>query len=275
MTEPRNEDLRPPTGSSFGVVVFSCGDLGVEVANRLSRLADVDAVTLVSAPYRHPRRSLARKIKHAYRMLGPVGLLRAIVGRVFGRRRTAPDDAVDSPKELAEEVSHLRFDQFSSRECLAAVDDLGVQLGVVAGTYILPKELFALPALGSINLHSGDATRYRGSAPGFWEMYNGEETVGITIHRVTDVLDGGAILAQQLFPLNPAPPGDPQGYLIRYRRQVLRPNGVRLLAETVARIRAGTVEERQQPAAEARTYRMPTFRETRELRRRVQQRRSV
>src|SRR5256885_4773918 len=65
------------------------------------------------------------------------------------------------------------------------------------------------------------------SAPGFWELYNGDSAVAITIHRVTTRLDAGHILRQETFPLDPAPAGDPIAYLERYRRQILRPQRVR------------------------------------------------
>jgi len=144
---------------------------------------------------------------------------------------------------------------------------------VVAYGHIIPPWMIELPRLGSINLHSGKAPEYRGAAPGFWELYNGEREVGITIHRVATALDAGDILLQETFPLDPAPAEDPLGYLERYRREVLRPNGVRLLAQTVAQIATGRVSERPQDPARAQTYRTPDYRAIRELRRRVAARR--
>jgi methionyl-tRNA formyltransferase len=144
---------------------------------------------------------------------------------------------------------------------------------VVAGTYILGETVFTIPRLGSVNLHSGKAPEYRGAAPGFWELYNGEREVGITIHRVATALDAGNILLQEAFPLDPMPPGDPLAYLERYRREVLQPNGVRLLVRAVADIASGRVHEQPQDPARARTYRTPDYRAIRELRRRVEARR--
>lgn len=146
-------------------------------------------------------------------------------------------------------------------------------LGVVAGTYVLKDAVFSIPRLGSINLHSGKAPEYRGAAPAFWELYNGEREVGITIHRVATALDAGDILLQKTFPLDPAPPGDPLEYLEGYREQVLRPNGISLIAHAVAQIANGTARAWPQDATRARTYRTPDYRALRELRRRVKARR--
>ena len=144
---------------------------------------------------------------------------------------------------------------------------------MVAGTYVLQESVFSIPRLGSINLHSGKAPEYRGAAPGFWELYNGEREVGITIHRVAAALDAGDILVQETFPLDPAPAGDPLDYLERFRAEVLRPNGVRLLVQAVTELARGTARPRAQDPARARTYRSPDHRAVRQLRRRVRTRR--
>ena len=78
-------------------------------------------------------------------------------------------------------------------------------LGVVVGAPILRTELFSLPRLGCINLHLGAAPEFRGSSPGFYELLEGVAEVGVTVHRVTDTLDGGNILLQERFPLDIAP----------------------------------------------------------------------
>ena len=135
--------------------------------------------------------------------------------------------------------------------------------------------MFSIPRLGAINLHSGKAPTYRGAAPAFWELFNGEHEVGITIHRVTAELDAGTILIQETFPLDPAPAGDPLAYLERYRAEVLEPHGIRLVAEAVGRIAAGTAVDTPQDTTQARTWRSPNHAAVRELRRRVRERRKA
>ena len=38
----------------FKVIVFTCGDLGIEVANRVVQLEGIAAVAVVQAPWRYP-----------------------------------------------------------------------------------------------------------------------------------------------------------------------------------------------------------------------------
>jgi methionyl-tRNA formyltransferase len=258
------------------VVVLTCGSLGIEVAARLRAIPGVGTVTVVSTPYRQRRRGVLGKLRHLYRMEGVPGLL-SLVRRKLISNGARPVGEVSPPadSDAASVTRHLRFNDFHDPDCLNALRVLEPDLGVVAGTYILKDSVFTVPRLGCINLHSGKAPEYRGAAPGFWELYNGESCVGLTIHRVTTRLDAGAILLQELFPLDPtARDGDPMDYLERYRREVLRPNGVRLLAEAVTSIVKDTVVERAQDPSAGRVYRTPDYRAVKELRRRVKERRS-
>jgi len=255
---------------SLGVVVLSCGDLGDEVARELGRAPGVARVTCVTAPYTRTPLSLVGRVRHVYRTQGPAGLLAVLAAKLRGSDRPPPDHAGGGG---AGAIERHHFPDFHHPDCLATLRALQPDLGVVAGTYMLKDTVFSIPRLGSINLHSGKAPEYRGAAPAFWELYNGEREVGITIHRVATALDAGDILLQETFPLDPAPAEDPLVYLERYRREVLRPNGVRLLVQAVAEIARDTVRARPQNPARARTYRTPDYRAIRELRRRVAARR--
>src|SRR5438093_2959716 len=205
-------DILETMRTDLAVVVLTCGDLGGEVAERLNAVPGVSHVSLVTAPYRQPRRTLAGKIRHVWRTQGPVGFGRILAARL--RARTESEDG--SQRRLDPAITQLHVVEFDAPDAIAQIRSLRADLGVVAGTYVLCESVFALPRLGSINLHSGKAPEYRGAAPGFWELYNGEPEVGITIHRVTATLDAGHILRQETFPLDPAPAGDPIAYLERY-----------------------------------------------------------
>lgn len=257
------------------VVVLTCGELGVTVANRLDALAETSEVTLVTAPYRQPSRTPLEKLRRSLRYEGLARTLRSIAGRLLP---LSGGDGEGNGGESATSavrpgVEHRRVEAFEAPSTLAWLRDRAPDLGVVAGTHILPASVFDLPRLGSINLHCGKAPEYRGSAPAFWELYNGETEVGITIHEVTEDLDAGRILRQGTIPLDPAPLGDPVDYVERYRSERLTPEGVRLLVETVQELARGTATPVEQDHEDARMYSLPTMRDKRELRRRVERRR--
>jgi len=64
-------------------------------------------------------------------------------------------------------------------------------------SFKVPAELFSIPKFGFFNVHFSLLPAYRGPAPLFWQVKNGETTSGITIHQVTEKFDDGGMLIQQ------------------------------------------------------------------------------
>ena len=62
---------------------------------------------------------------------------------------------------------------------------------VVAYGKILPREIFELPPMGCINVHSSLLPKYRGAAPINWAVINGDEETGVTIMDIAEALDAG------------------------------------------------------------------------------------
>ena len=112
------------------------------------------------------------------------------------------------------------------REC-------GATLGIVLGTRILKPSTFSVPAMGCINLHKGKVPEYRGMPPGFWELYDGVASAGVTVHFVDNGLDTGDILASGTVPI--AKHETPDSLC-----EKLHQEGARVLAEAVAALRDGT-----------------------------------
>lgn len=71
----------------------------------------------------------------------------------------------------------------------------------VAAPQVFHKELIGIPRLGCINIHNSKLPKYRGMLPNFWQMYNGEKSVGTTIHRINAGIDDGEILLQADTPI--------------------------------------------------------------------------
>ncbi len=67
---------------------------------------------------------------------------------------------------------------------------------------ILRAKLLTMPGQHFVNIHPSLLPYYRGPAPTFWMLYNGEQQTGYTIHRMTTQVDRGAILAQAPLPLD-------------------------------------------------------------------------
>jgi methionyl-tRNA formyltransferase len=69
---------------------------------------------------------------------------------------------------------------------------------ILLGGYGIVKEpLLSLAAHGVVSYHHGDMRRYRGMPPAFWELYNGERQMGVTVQRLGASLDAGEPIVER------------------------------------------------------------------------------
>lgn len=68
---------------------------------------------------------------------------------------------------------------------------------VVAYGKILPKDILDIPEHGFINVHASLLPKYRGAAPIQWALLKGERETGITIFKLTELLDAGPVILQK------------------------------------------------------------------------------
>jgi methionyl-tRNA formyltransferase len=77
--------------------------------------------------------------------------------------------------------------------------DIGISLNYSG---VIPNSVTDLFPLGILNAHAGDLPRYRGNACPAWAIINGEDKVGLCIHRmIGGELDSGDIISRDYFPL--------------------------------------------------------------------------
>lgn len=69
---------------------------------------------------------------------------------------------------------------------------------VAAFGRILPSVVLQLPPQGCLNVHGSLLPRYRGAGPIQWAVINGDHETGITIMKMDEGMDTGAILSQEV-----------------------------------------------------------------------------
>jgi methionyl-tRNA formyltransferase len=120
------------------------------------------------------------------------------------------------------------------RDALAA---FGADLGVVAAYgKILPEWLLALPPGGMINVHASLLPAWRGAAPVHRAVMAGDAETGVTIMRVVQALDAGAMLDRVVVPIEPDVTSDAL-------ERALAEAGAAHLVAVVDRLAAGPIEE--------------------------------
>ena len=144
----------------------------------------------------------------------------------------------------ARSVALVQPESINTPEGVAALRELRPDLLVVAAYgQILSKEVLAVPAVGTINVHASLLPKYRGAAPVAYAILNGETQTGVTIIKVTPGLDSGDMILQEALDILP---DDTTGSL-EARLAVL---GAKLAVEAVRKYQAGgpVAGVRQDPA---------------------------
>ena len=76
--------------------------------------------------------------------------------------------------------------------------DVMVMLG---GFGIVKEPLLSLAPQGILSYHHGDMRKYRGQPVGFWELYNGEKEMGVTVQKLAAGIDKGIPVVEKVVPI--------------------------------------------------------------------------
>jgi len=91
---------------------------------------------------------------------------------------------------------------FKDETLLQQVRDLKPDIAFVCSfNYLLPKELYEIPRLGTINFHPSLLPDYRGANPYFHVINNDEKITGVTMHFMDETFDTGDIIKQIPMPI--------------------------------------------------------------------------
>jgi methionyl-tRNA formyltransferase len=74
------------------------------------------------------------------------------------------------------------------------LQSISPDLIIVVAFRILPKEIWGMPPLGTINLHASLLPQYRGAAPINWAIINGETETGVATFFLEEKIDTGNIV---------------------------------------------------------------------------------
>ncbi len=127
-------------------------------------------------------------------------------------------------------------------------------LQVVVAFRMLPEVVWAMPPLGTLNLHGSLLPRYRGAAPINWAIINGEPETGVTTFLLRHEIDTGDVLFQEKMPIGE---NDTAGEVHDRMMDI----GARLVLRTVQAIENGTAKPLPQSDTEA-THAPKIFTET-------------
>ncbi len=117
-------------------------------------------------------------------------------------------------------------------------------IAVAAYGRILHTLILRLPPMGCVNVHGSLLPKYRGAAPVQWAVINGETETGITTMLMDEGMDTGPMLLQEKLEISH---DDTAGTLAPRLAEL----GGRLLVDTIAQLKAGTLMPKKQDDAQA------------------------
>jgi len=113
-------------------------------------------------------------------------------------------------------------------------------LQVVVAFRMLPEVVWAMPTIGTFNLHGSLLPQYRGASPINWAIINGETETGVTTFFIEKEIDTGQMVFQDIEPIHA---DDTAGTL----HDRLMERGAALVVKTVLAIEAGEFPRIPQP----------------------------
>jgi methionyl-tRNA formyltransferase len=267
------------SGNKLRLLVLTHG--GIEIAlKRLLALdcAEVAGVFVETDAVR--RVGWREKLRRSIRYDGYAATALKFARMLLPAGKPAPHGTLEASRATLREFAEahgvpLHFvSNFHSPEAIALMRSVGADLGVVLGTNILKESVFKIPRLGSINVHQGLAPYYRGGPAVFWELFNDEPEVGLTVHFVETKVDTGAIVMQETVPLEyDFDYGlDFDTFIDDYRKRLVS-RCAQLVADAVRGLAQGTAVLRLQDVSLGKRYRLPVKSEKDEMRRRLRARR--
>ena len=91
-------------------------------------------------------------------------------------------------------IKTLQPESLSDNEFVSKLKLFKADLFVVVAFKKLPKSVWEIPQLGTINLHASILPNYRGAAPINWVIIDNEKETGITTFYINEKIDCGRII---------------------------------------------------------------------------------
>jgi methionyl-tRNA formyltransferase len=140
---------------------------------------------------------------------------------------------------LAQNIPFLQPEKLKDPAFLEDLKAFNADLQIVVAFRMLPEVVWAMPPMGTFNLHASLLPQYRGAAPINWAVINGEKETGVTTFFLQHDIDTGDLLLQEKIAIGP----DECVGSVHDRLMEL---GGRMVSKTVDAILNGSVSARPQ-----------------------------
>ena len=175
--------------------------------------------------------SLRRLVEGGYNVVGVV----TMPDKPIGRHGSVLSASPVKQYAVSQGLKVLQPEKLKDEAFVEELRSLKADLQIVVAFRMLPEVVWAMPRLGTFNLHASLLPQYRGAAPINWAVINGEKETGITTFFLKHEIDTGEIIQQVHVPIADT---DDVGAV----HDKLMKLGGDLVLETVDKILDGTVK---------------------------------
>ena len=215
------------------------------------------------------KRSRLRLLKEMFALYGSLGLCRIgwrlLAAKLLGGlpfRRTAKQFFSIPQLCRSYGIPCMMTDNPNAEAFVGALRQRDPDLLVsVACPHILKKPVLEIPKYGCINIHHAPLPEYKGMMPTFWQMFHGNDKVGLTIHYMAEKVDEGDALLQSELPIAPKECLD--SVIKRAKR-----HAAHCLATVLSQIEGNTQVAKSLSASKGSYFTFPTVEQIREFRQR-------
>lgn len=175
--------------------------------------------------------SLKRLVEGGYNVVGVI----TMPDKPMGRHGSVLQASPVKQYAVSQGLKVLQPERLKDEAFLEELRALQADLQIVVAFRMLPEVVWAMPPMGTFNLHAALLPQYRGAAPINWAVINGDTETGITTFFLQHEIDTGDIIQQVRVPI-----ADTDNVEIVYDKLMML--GGDLVLETVDAILAGTVK---------------------------------
>ena len=174
--------------------------------------------------------SLKKLVENNYNVVAVVTMPDKAVGRHHDTLQASPVKQY----AVGQGIPVLQPEKLKDEAFLEELRSYEADLQIVVAFRMLPEVVWAMPPMGTFNLHAALLPQYRGAAPINWAVINGETETGVTTFFLDHDIDTGRIIHRV-----PSPIADTDTVGDVYDRLMYL--GADLVLKTVEDVAAGNV----------------------------------
>lgn len=141
--------------------------------------------------------ALRALVEGGYNVVGVVTMPDKAVGRHHNQLRPSPVKQY----ALQQGLPILQPEKLKDEQFLEQLRSWQADLQIVVAFRMLPEAVWAMPRLGTFNIHASLLPQYRGAAPINWAIINGDKESGLTTFFLRHDIDTGDVIDRQRVPI--------------------------------------------------------------------------